>query len=64
MAGCSDRGQFKGKTYSSYGIIDESKLKNPDVRYEVNTAALVISTLVLFLLSSTIGLIALFVTVG
>jgi len=27
MSGCTDRGTFKGKIYSSYGIFDENKLK-------------------------------------
>ena len=64
FSGCSDRGNFQGKTYKSYGIFDEHKLKNPNVQYEVAVLPLVASAAVFLFVSSGFGIVAFVITIG
>ena len=40
---CSSNDAIDGVKYSTYGIINESEMKNPNIRYEISTLSVVLA---------------------
>ena len=35
LAGCGQNKEIKGKVYGTYGLLNESDMKNPDIQYRL-----------------------------